>query len=241
MSKFIYANIDTEDYGLIVADEVVDYSPKRVYEEVEIPGKDGVMLLDMKRYENCEHSYTVVIPTGYEDEFVTFRNKLMSKVGYNRLTDSFNAGEFYMACIDEDFAPVHAGDRDMGKARITFTRKPQRFLTSGETERTLTVGNVANTVTNPTDFPSKPLLKVKGSGSVYINSDTITITGVSSSTTLYIDCDLMDAYTMSGSAIVPANDKIQLSNDKFPKLKAGSNTIRATTTSASIIPRWWRL
>lgn len=174
MDYFVYDNIDTRNYtGIYVVFDNVDKTPKRVYEEVEIPARNGKYYIDKNRYEDVEHVYHVIAMTKANGSALI--NALASKVGYHRLNDSFNTDEYYEAVFTSGAEVDITSDRDTNKFKITFTRKPQRFLTSGETEAT-----VANngTLTNPTLFDSKPVLKVQGYGDIGINDDVLTLQSI---------------------------------------------------------------
>ena len=174
MDYFVYDNIDTRNYtGIYVVFNNVDNTPKRVYDEVEIPARNGKYYIDKERFEDVEQIYYVIAMTKANGSALI--NALASKIGYNKLTDSFNTDEYYEAVFTSGAEVNITSDRDVNKFKITFTRKPQRFLTSGETEST-----VANngTLTNPTLFESKPVLKVQGYGDIGINDDTITLESI---------------------------------------------------------------
>lgn len=108
---------------------------------------------------------------------------------------------------------------------------------------TITWGDDPYKVVNPTLFASKPLLKVTGHGVLTIGSQSITINGTSSTQVINIDCDTMEAWEMSGSAMIPRNDYIQNAGDDFPKLKPGANkiTLGVGITQVVVTPRWWRV
>ena len=98
------------------------------------------------------------------------------------------------------------------------------------------------TITNPTLFDSKPLLKITGMGTVGIGDYSITLQGIPSQT-VYIDCDIMDAWTLSGGVKVNANDLVQYAGNHFPSLASGENGVDLGTgiTEIVVTPRWWRL
>ena len=104
-------------------------------------------------------------------------------------------------------------------------------------DETPTIFTAAGTITNPTDFESKPLIRVygTGSGTVTIGNQIITLTGISE----YIDIDsvLMDCY----KGTLNCNNLVRLS--EFPKLKPGPTGISFTgdITSVEITGRWWTL
>lgn len=166
---------NSKDYGIYITGEAVFNAPEREVEMVTIPGRNGQFALDMGRFENIEVTYPAGLFASTESDFADaisdFRNLLCSKRGYVRLQDDYNPNEYRMAVyksgLELDPLQLKAGEFE-----ITFDCRPQRYLTSGETEST-----VANngTLTNPTLFDAEPLLKVKGYGTIGFNGYEIEI------------------------------------------------------------------
>lgn len=238
MKSVVFGDVDCADYGL-VSESKIDNAPAKVYEEVVVPGKNGVVYLDTGRYENVEQIYNGVIYTDYEQNVQDLRNALYSQVGYQRLEDNINNDEYYIAILKSNFEPQQTNDRAMGTYQIKFERKPQRFLKSGETSQTFTSDGE---IENPTEFPSKPLIVISGKGVVGIGDYTMTIRGLDEQE-IYIDCESMEAWEMVGGAKVSRNDYIQYMGNSFPVIKAGTNGISLGSgiNSVEITPRWWRL
>ena len=61
-------------------------------------------------------------------------------------------------------------------------------------------------------------------------------------TPTYIDCELGDAYMISGGEYVSLNEHLDLGSD-LPKLAPGENTVTFdnTITELDVTPRWWQL
>ena len=216
-----------------------DYTPAQIQEMIEVPGRNGSLILDSKRYPNVEMKYTAIF---YDHEGVSAdshcRNLLSflaSTVGYKELYDNEHTDEYYMASVINDFEPIYDKDRSMVKVQIAFNRKPQRFLNSGKTSISISSDT---TITNPTLFPSNPLIRVVGEGTFYIGATAITIT---SPGTAYvdIDSDMQDCFYGTQNL----NDKVAFSGYKFPVLNPGNNGITFGTgiSSITITPRWWRI
>lgn len=231
---FVFDGVDCRDFSVYAYESDTFGGSSREYEGVTIPGKSGNVLIDNKRYENRSHSYGCVIYENCEQNLEAFRNFLLSRVGYCRLEDSIHPEEFYQACYMEDFSPTLSSDRNMGKVVITFDRKPQRFLKSGEITRDFTA---TGAIYNPTRFPSTPLIRVYGSGSFQIGETIVTVTDNSSS--IDIDCEIMEAFT--GNTL--ANSKVSFSKNDFPTLKAGNNAVNLHPgiTKVQITPRWYMM
>ncbi len=93
-----------------------------------------------------------------------------------------------------------------------------------------------STIVNPTSFDAQPFLRVYGTGSVTFGGTTITITEADGYTD--IDCALMEAYKGN----VSKNDSIELSDNDFPVLPAGENTVTLSgVAKVEITPRWWTI
>lgn len=97
-------------------------------------------------------------------------------------------------------------------------------------------------LTNPTEFPSKPLLEVTGVGTFWLGDTLFTITGTAGQT-IYIDCETGEAWKNTGGIITPANGLVTLNRLDFPELDPGDTPVMYGTgiTKVVVTPRWWRL
>lgn len=231
---FIFAGYDTRTLGVEAFEGDTFGAPQRIYSPADIPGRSGSFLIDGKRYADTTHTYNCVIYENFENNLQRLRNILASQVGYQRLEDSIHPDEFYKAYYAEDFVTFVNPHRDMGHCEVTFTRKPQRYLKSGETIVTFTNNN---SITNETYFPSQPLLRIYGTGTVGIGDNAITITSADGYTD--VDCEMMEAYKGTRSC----NAYVQIQGNDFPVLKPGANgiTLGSGITRVDITPRWYRL
>ena len=235
---FVFGTFDTRTDGIGVFWKSIDGAPVRQYKTFTANGRNGVLLLDLKRYDNIDRQYDVVFTatgnTTALSKFESFRDKIYAISGYKKLYDSFNTSEYYSAYISQILKPAAPAQRDLVRASITFSRKPERFLNSGDTVVSLTADG---TITNPTSYESKPLLRIYGAGTTYIGSQSIVI----SSADVYtdIDCDAMLCYKGTANK----GTLVSFSNNAFPTLKAGTNTITLGTgiTKIEITPRWYTL
>jgi phage-related protein len=235
--SFTFDGIGSAAYGVYVfpTDSMVA-APARQYSELVVPGRSGVLLMDDMRYENIEREYGIVIADSGEENVALLRNMLASRVGYCRLTDTFDPDHYYMAAYNQNFTPVMEWrKKDMAKAKISFYRKPQRFLLTGENVITLTS---SGNITNPTQFKSKPFIRVYGSGVLGVGSTNITIASHGYSY-MDIDCETGRAYYGATSL----DSKVTLNAIDFPTLNPGSNGISKGSgiTRIEITPRWWEL
>lgn len=233
---FTFDGVTSSSLNTYISGEGTFNAPERVYDMQVIPGRNGALALDEKRFENVELTYPAFIfkddGTTFETAISNLRNTLLSKNGYKRLTDTYHPGEFRLAIYKDGLEVAPTMINRAGEFDLVFTCKPQRFLTSGETVTTKTS---SGTITNPTQFDARPLLVVTGTGNLTVNGTQIAI----SKTPTTIDCELMEAY----NGTVSRNGDIVLTPNAFPVLSPGSNTITlgAGITKVEITPRWWKI
>lgn len=235
MSKgyFIFNGIRSSDYGVWTNGYQTYDAAARDYEEVLIPGRDGVLTLDNGRFNQISQPYECFIVDSYQTNIEGLRNALMAVRGTARLTDSYHPTEFYKAYYERGLTADTLRQMHAGSFTVEFTRDPRRFLTSGETTVTKTA---SGSITNPTLFASRPNLRVYGTG-------TLGVSGVSVSVNfnpgyIDIDCDMQDCYYGTTNC----NSFVTFSGDDFPVLNPGSNTITLSgITRVIITPNWYIL
>ncbi len=237
VNSITFGGVNSADFGIYIGGEGTFDAPQRVVETVQIPGRNGALTIDMVYYENIEVEYSAF---NYESTLATFRQQLAgfrsaigSKIGYQRLSDTFHPDEYRLAVYHDDFEIKPINYNTASKFSIVFDCKPQRFLTSGEATTTLTADG---SITNPTLFASRPLITVTGNGTLTVNGTAIIISGTSNTV---IDCDAMEIYDGSDNK----SGDVSMSPNEFPTLSPGANAIEMTSgiTKVEIVPRWWRL
>lgn len=235
-----FGGVSTADYKCYVDGSGSFGAPEREYEKVSVPGRNGDLTLDGGNFKDVSAKYAML----FEDiaEFEEFKNKIKALTGPQRLEDSHHPYEYRIATLSEAIEPSVGGYLNAYcSLELELTLYPQRFLIEGESPVTVTSSGL---LTNPTEFDSKPLIRVTKSGIVTINDRSFQITYVDiplDSGSVYIDCELQDAYYISNGARVTANPGLQVTNDLFPVLNPGSNTIALSggLSRCYITPRWW--
>lgn len=238
-----FGSVNSGAYGVYISGSGAFDAPARVYQMLDVAGRNGQLSIDSGRYENLDVKYSAGVMGASRSDFASkiraFRSALGALTGYQRLTDDYNPDEFRLGIYTGGLSVASMTGLRLATFDLTFYCKPQRFLLSGETPVTF---GASGSITNPTEFDAKPMLQITGTGTVGIGDYSMTIRGTSDQV-IYIDCDIMEAWTMSGGAKVNANDLVQYAGNKFPSLAAGENGIALGTgiTSVVVTPRWWRL
>ncbi len=223
----------THEFGIFISGESTYSAPERNVTSQEVPGRNGSLLFDRGNFKNISVKYPSYIVEDLPSRIRDFLNYAGSLIGYQRLEDTYHPYEFRMARFKTNPSINTAGYMNRsGKFTLDFDCKPQRFLKSGEEAVEFSADGI---ILNRTNFPSKPFIKVygTGAGSVEIGSETISITDLD--TYMDIDCEIMDAY----KGAVNCNNYVSFTDDIV--LNPGENNISfdGGITSIEITPRWY--
>lgn len=156
---FTFDGVAASSFGDVTVVKGVTFeAPAREFDVREIPGRNGDMVLDGGKYPNVEITYWVMIRSNFETTYRKICGFLLSRKGYCKLSDSWNTDEFYLAYVSQSIQPTVNRGEDQGALEVVFSRKPQRFLVSGETGVEPSGGFVH--FENPTYFPARPQVKL---------------------------------------------------------------------------------
>ena len=249
--------------GIYVDASLAFNKPAKNVDMIAVPGRNGSLAVDYGTFKNVTISYPVIIKSNFPSDFQALINKLAALKGYHRIecsndTDHYRIGRFIMP----ETPTVRRINRE-GRFNLSFDCKPQRFLKTGEdpyplvsNEQTLLDENNnvlqdengndlivyttdVTTIVNPTEWPSRPLIRATGPGDINIGNQVIHVS-VSESITVYIDCESMEIYRLQGSTPVNMSQSVVFSTLDFPVINPGSQAL-GHTMPIQIIPRWWRL
>lgn len=233
MHQLTFAGRSSLEFGIRISGESTFSAPERNIKNQEVAGRNGDLLIDMGNFKNISVKYPAFIAEDMPSKIRDFLNFAGSQKGYQRLEDTYHPYEYRMARFKPNPTISTSGYMNRsGQFTLDFDCKPQRFIKSGEDPIYLTANG---TIYNRTEFPSKPFLRVygTGSGTIGIGSETITISAISDY--LDIDCEIMDAF----KGAVNKNLDVSFTNDIV--LTPGNSEITMTgdITKIDITPRWF--
>lgn len=219
------------EYGVSVDESGSHIKAKRSYTTTSVAGRNGDLTYSNNRYENVSIAFPCFIRSDYIDRYADLMAFLTSEDGYKRLEIASEADYYREAVLDSSSEPTTGPWTKSASFTLTFNCKPQRWLISGETA----VENPSS-LTNPFYTDAAPLIRVYGSGTLKVGSETLVI---ASHTYDYIDidCYLQDCYYGGTNC----NNLVTLSSGDFPVLKAGANGISYDGTKYTVTPRWWTI
>ena len=233
MNILTYNNTPFSSFHCYVDGSLSFTSPEKDYELVEVLGRDGTLAINNDRFRNID----IEIPCHINKDFATNYRNLMAFLnaqnGYLKFEISIEPLHFRKALLQTLTEPTVSQSDRSGTFSIVFTAMPQRWLKSGEEWTTFTSNG---TITNPTLFDSKPIIRIFGAGQVGVGSETITLTQAGTSY-VDVDCETMDAH----EGATNFNQYLEVTD--FPVLHSGSNGITLGTgvTKVEIQPRWYEI
>ena len=87
--NLIFDGIDAQASGVLISGEGTFDSPERIYEMVEVPGRNGAVAIDQGRFSNIEITYPAAIwadtQAAFRSKLAAFRSAMASRIGYKRL------------------------------------------------------------------------------------------------------------------------------------------------------------
>lgn len=135
---FIFNGKKSSDFDVWASGLNIFYSPERRIERIQVPGRNGELLIEDGSFENTELLFKdCFIPRHFSENFTNLSNYLNRQKGYQRLELSWLPDEYRLAAFHGDIEASMKNWDGMGKFDLAFNCKPQRFLKSGEEPITL--------------------------------------------------------------------------------------------------------
>lgn len=234
MRYFIFDEVNSGDYGVYVGNSGIYKSPEREITDVIIPGRNGSLTRDEKRFNNVVLPYSCYVVEDAPQNFKALQEILFSSASYRRLEDSMDPEFYRMARIhaEADFDIISSLHKQ-GTFQIEFDCLPQRFYKSGE----IAVEVIASsTLVNPSKFTALPVIRIYGYGIVNVGDVQITI-AEHDDPFIDMDCDVRNCFYGSTNK----NSFVTLTDHRYPELKAGNTgvSISGNITKVEVTPRWW--
>lgn len=234
LGEIIINGKSSKDFNVYLTDAEAYGTAERDFESIEVDGRNGNLIIDNGRYKNRDIEYPCVILDDFVDNYSAFIGYILNQRGYIRIESTFNPDEYIYGVFKGEVLPKTKTYGDKGNFKITFERKPQRFLKEGELPIEF---NSNGSLYNLYSGTALPLVRVYGTGSVSIGSKAITVNSVDGY--VDIDCEIQDAY----KGTTNCNSNITLNNYTFFELVPGINNIILGNGISKIVitPRWWKI
>ena len=227
----------SDEFYLYIDSELKLVSAKPDIEEVEVPGRDGSVLVSNDRLKAISQTIPFVLKIPYNSpysfhEIVAQIQEWLSPRSWRPLDFSWDPNHYYSAVVIEDFE-IAAQTSHFGKLAVTFKIQPFKHLSDSGNPVRVTNGMVLH---NPTKHVSKPVVSLQGSGSVTIRLGDSSMSFQNISRSAYINSE-HGTVSVDGTS---AMNKV-LSNNLF-ELQPGPNTVSISNPSfeVTVSPMWRR-
>lgn len=253
MPDIRFGEIDFSSDGAYVWGAGQYSAPARSVEFIEVPGRNGDLLIDNGNYTNTTVIFDVVITKDVAENTDRLKYLLYSQKGYQKLYDSDLKGFYRMASFNSGFEILST---EGGVVRIEFDCKPFKHDIAGDEVITLEyeegVVSTGFYLENPYFEDALPEITVyadfdneRDGGQIQIsgenNQDECTLVNISGAKSSWtngtIDAEKQYFYRHSADLTENLNKYISTANIR---LHAGVNNIRFTGAikKLEIRPRW---
>lgn len=220
-----------KDFGVFVDESAAHIKPLRSYEKVSVAGRNGDLTMSNNRFENISLPFNCFIRKGYVERYAALLAFLQSVDGYHRLEMDSEPDYYREAILSEIGEPEVGAWAKSATFSLTFDCKPQRFLKSG-----LITHENPSALVNPTLYAAAPLIRVYGSGTLKVGTETLVIADHDHDY-IDIDCDMQDCYFEATNC----NSLVTMASSDFPTLHTGEIGMSFTGTKFEVTPRWWTI
>lgn len=129
LHSFTYNGVNFANFGLYVKKHNTYDSGARNVTEINVPGRNGTIIIDNGNYENIKVSYDCrLLPleneySGFEEQTAAVKTALYTDVGnYHTLTDTYGKSHIAAFTAALNFTEVVKGALDV---TVTFNCKPK--------------------------------------------------------------------------------------------------------------------
>ena len=217
-SFFIWKNQDCRARGVRLSGPVPIVRPEERVKHVQIPGMEGdlTQLEGEDIYNSYIQTATILVPGGYRVREIYDWLRGSDYVTFSGEPDRKQPARIIGAIT----LNKHSYNLDWWTGEVQFYCQPLKQLLQ---ERVTEITASGTDIRNGGDVREKPLIKVTPSGSsavITADGKTITVTGLTSGTAIWIDCQIMDVFNSDKSASL-----LKDASGEFPALAVGANTI----------------
>lgn len=234
---FEYKGVNSLDMNLQIVNDISFPSPEADVEFIEVLGRDGELAISHDRLKGVPFSIPVKLKAPQNKDVNTIATKisewLKTEVGWYPLKFSGSTDYEYIAICYERF-DILENLKQYGRTVINFRLKPYKRRIDNQI---IELSN-GDTLTNPENRESKPLIIIEGSGDITFQNngvDWLILKGVDD--LIVVDTEMMSVYKDDRAE---SNKMISTLKPMFPILTPGDNEITWTgnITKIEIHPRW---
>lgn len=229
MNYFTFDGVSSETYNAYIAESNMFDASAEDVESITIPGRNGAYHIPKNRFNVFDASVVIYFPSDMQTNVDDLRNFLLSRKKSCTYSENLRPNEFRLARFKSAFI-LASSSKESASMTLNFECQPERYLLSGQSTTQFTANG---TITNPTLFDAKPLIRIYGTGTLTVGDYTVTVNTVDS----YVDIDFNTLNAYKGD--VNCNGNVSFGE---LVLVPGANAITLSgITKAIITPRWFTL
>ncbi|MDG6113744.1 phage tail protein [Lactococcus formosensis] len=233
--------ISSEEFNMTLLSDIKFESVERDVEIIEIPGRDGAVVVDNKRNKNVP--LTLEFQMKLTSEFMNIENQIKAVLSWLSNLYSFKSfswvGEsdyIFLAKVNAK-ATFDRTNQIYARLSIPISLHPYKFIrTTFDIPSPLTSGK---SFTSQGTQKSSPIITLTGTGNITltVNGDKFILKNITGGVVIDSENQVVTDLTKKHSQM----DKVY--SYPFPRLKMGSNTISWDNTdfTGTIIERWCEL
>ena len=225
MKYFIFNNVKSTDYDIVIEEMPSFISPLRDIESIEVAGRNGNLHIDNGTYKAYDMKIKCIIMSS---DHIDDIKALYSGIGKVEFSD--NLGVVYDCVVSKELEI-----KKKNNEAVTRSFELNLEVNPIGLSKTLTtiVKTATSTFTAIGNYGVAPIIEVIGSGTVVINLNGTSFTLSDCDATAYVvNCDLQNVT----KSVTQANDKFV---GDFPKLVVGTNTLTITGTVTSVTIKYY--
>lgn len=234
-----FSDFTTNQKGFLIEqlDEVP--MPEKKLNFIEVEGYSGYLTQDEYAYKPIDYNVTITVKD--RKNIQKIRNSFHNS-GSGKLILSNDPTRFYYAKVINAIE-FKRTIRDVYECVITFKLQPYAYEVKNNVQTINIVDGspTSYTMTNTTNTPCRPLIKIIGSGDIILNfnSSQVKITGLEEH--IILDFEFQEAYSINSHGLKV--NKNQIVRGYFPKIDVGTTKISwiGNVTQIDITPNYrWR-
>lgn len=206
------------------------------YKEVEILGGDSPLIVSSNYRKRFDLEIEAIVDSpNISAEASNIKNWLLSDITDLPIKIS-NIPEQYFLGFIANKLDIEEVINQTGGIKFKFNCQPYTKLFTGQAPIIL---NTGDSIINPTNFISKPLIKITSLGDVKFTINSQLVELRSTDGTIYLDSEIMEAYVKNSNNIISYQNRKMYS--EFPVLDVGKNVytlLSGNVTEFEITPNW---
>lgn len=236
--EFIINNMYSGDLNSLIQERPNIPSAARKMRLRSIPGSSGDYIFDEAAYENVSFTLSCFTKGKTEEEVRDLKEAISAAFDTGDYTELYmysDPDNMYEVVVTSgpDFTP-NGSTPLLLPYTVTLSAKPFKSYLNNN----LIEGDGPLTVHNPTQYASKPAIKVYGTGNLKLIVNGVEYPFQSIDEHVVIDSETENAYKETANGIASRNHRMYTLD--FPTLDPGENTvsISGSATHYVIDPRW---